>query len=221
MSYQRDYAAPRIERDSYMYGNYLPYQHSAGNSYRPSERELLERDLSYQSYRPVFEEKSRYHDQVERSIDKKIEEKEDLLRKYSSLETSKDETINFNNQTTTRSAKTNKSQAKRLKNSSSSKQLTCTNSAHKYEHMVDPYSKYNTKSPYARSTFATSIRSMDKQPYTFSEKSTSRRNSVTKKTTKKDRLIQKLVSIIEDHSQMSPQIKIRLDSLRNEFPNLI
>mmetsp|Transcript_13066 Transcript_13066/g.13187 ORF Transcript_13066/g.13187 Transcript_13066/m.13187 type:complete len:231 (+) Transcript_13066:54-746(+) len=228
MSYPRDYS--NLYLDTNQYNSKDPYSSIPKYSYSTRNSSYPYSDLHsnfypskypiYEPYKPIFEDKQDYHSRIERNIDQQIEEKETRLKKFSSTETSFSKS-NYPDNPDFQSSRNNfRAESQSDSKQESSLKLSRSNSSKKYDHMRNPYSKYNTISPYAKTTFAYRMRTIDNQPYTFSEEEPVIKKNEKRvvKTSQKNKVIKRLVGIIEDHAEICPQLKYKLDALREEFP---
>ncbi len=97
----------------------------------------------------------------------------------------------------------------------------------KYEFLTDKYSKYNTKSPYAKSTFSHDVRSMENQAYTYqrskASEARSRADSRTRPRSVHGRadeeldFLRKVLALAELHAQRCPDLRIELGRIRRQF----
>ena len=96
----------------------------------------------------------------------------------------------------------------------------------KYEFINDKYSKFNTKSPYAKSTFSHDVRSMENKAYTYLRHSAdgqSRGSSKARQRTARGRgedevdFLRKVLMLAEAHAKRCPDLRIELNRVRREF----
>ena len=94
----------------------------------------------------------------------------------------------------------------------------------KYEFLTDKYSKYNTKSPYAKSTFSHDVRSMENQAYTYQRSGEARRTgprtrprSVHGRADEELDFLRKVLALAELHAQRCPDLRIELSRIRRQF----
>lgn len=94
----------------------------------------------------------------------------------------------------------------------------------KYEFLTDKYSKYNTKSPYAKSTFSHDVRSMENQAYTYQRtearsraSSRGRPRSAHGKAEEEMDFLRKVLQLAELHAQRCPDLRIELSRIRRQF----
>lgn len=99
-------------------------------------------------------------------------------------------------------------------------------SGSKYEFINDKYSKFNTKSPYAKSTFSHDVRSMENKTYTFLRRSAdpqpqSRPSSKAKSSRLRQeeelQFLRKVLALAEAHAKRCPDLRIELSRVRRQF----
>lgn len=100
----------------------------------------------------------------------------------------------------------------------------------KYQHISNVYSKYNTKSPYAKSTFSHEVRSMENQKYTLTSKANStpqrercknkrhRSHKAACHTRRESReFMSQLLKVVEGHSRCCGDLRSEVARLKRDY----
>jgi len=218
-SFSYNYRIPHLENNSYIYGE-APQFSSVNFSPIPKEhvRDSVEEQIKAKEelspYKHSPEHFTRIEDQLfDQEIERRIAEKEqywsqrsaDLRESWSKLRMQELDNQRPNSSRTL------------LKKSNPGSARSLSKKRTKYSHMNNIYSKYNTKSPYAKSTFAHDVRSMENKPYTYSI-SKPTKTSHTKQTHRspksKDKFIKEVLKLLKSHSEKCPELKNQLAKIQ-------